>query len=127
MAEYTETFTYDSEKLSTPLNILETDLEVTVITFSETLDAGTYKIDMSMVGAFTSAGDCWDARVAGAIVSPAFSQEASNPDDVLPVSYMDDLVHAGGVMTINLFAQIDGGGVANITIQTAIIAVRRVA
>lgn len=113
------------DRLPAPVTITEAGGEVLVLSLVATLPAGDYLLSVSLVSQFTSANDQLTWRVGGSFPTPSFLKEAKDADEVQPFAYIFPQPWAGGEMTLEILASIDGSGNADVDILAANITTER--
>ena len=130
MAEpYVDFMPYQFDELATPVIVIETDPEVTPLSFSETLVAGTYVISVSLVSQFITNNDILEWRVEGnSFTSDQFSKSSVNANENVPLSFDFPFVWVGGLLTMDLIVSVPGNpGNNDVTILSANLSAQRVA
>ena len=129
MAEFTDVFVYRSEVLGAPLPINEIDGLVTVLQHVETLDPGTYTVDILMGCGQWDQGDDfnWRIELSASQISSDYLTEVTDNNDVMGLGWLGEIDWGGGEMDLELLAFISGAGLAAMVVEEAIMRIRRVA
>lgn len=112
-------------KMAVPVDVTEAAGDVQLLELSADLPAGEYAIGVSLVSSFTSANDQLSWWANGDFPSPTFLKESKVTGETQPVAYVFPQEWAGGVMTLNLNASVNGAGAADVVILSANISFER--
>ena len=128
MAEFTDVFVYRSDVLPAPLAITEAEGVVTVLTIDESLDPGTYTLDVFLGCGQWVAADLvnWRVAVDSIQVSQDYDRTVTGLTDVLDFNYGAEVVWGGGQMVVEVEMFISGAGAATFFLEEAILRLRRV-